>query len=560
MMQALTRHISPGWLLVAPFFLVVVAFYLGPLANILWLSVTDPEPGLGNYEKLVENDALARILWTTFRTCAITTVFSVGIGYCLAYAMVHAHRKNQNIMLTLLLISFWISVLVRTFAWLMLLGHNGLVNNGMEAIGLIDRPVRFMRNELGVLIGMVHYMVPYAVLPLMANMQTLDPRVMAASRNLGASGAQTFRRIYLPLTIPGLVASSLLVFILSLGFYVTPADPWRGQGADGGRIYQRAASGDAPMGHRRDAGHADADRGAGASMDHVAVHAALGRLRRGGDAMRPGLFAKLNVVGAWLALLFLVLPALIAIPVSLTPKRFLSMPKGEYSLRHFENLFTSPEWLSSFAQSGIIAASTALLATTLGTLCAIGLWRVTSRYTEVVRAFLLLPLIIPQIISAMVFYRLLVPMGLIDSYPGLILAHTVLATPLVLITVSASLANFDPQARTGQPQPRGAVVGDDAACDPAVDQARRGGRGAFRLHPELGRDRRHALHLEIHRLHPAPADVERHPREHRPDRGGGRRRADRRHASGLRHLRPAGAPSRADGCCRGITHELPREP
>jgi len=223
MMQALTRHISPGWLLVAPFFLVVVAFYLGPLANILWLSVTDPEPGLGNYEKLVENDALARILWTTFRTCAITTVFSVGIGYCLAYAMVHAHRKNQNIMLTLLLISFWISVLVRTFAWLMLLGHNGLVNNGMEAIGLIDRPVRFMRNELGVLIGMVHYMVPYAVLPLMANMQTLDPRVMAASRNLGASGAQTFRRIYLPLTIPGLVASSLLVFILSLGFYVTPA-------------------------------------------------------------------------------------------------------------------------------------------------------------------------------------------------------------------------------------------------------------------------------------------------------------------------------------------------
>ena len=222
-MQALTRHISPGWLLVAPFFLVVVAFYLGPLANILWLSVTDPEPGLGNYEKLVENDALARILWTTFRTCAITTVFSVGIGYCLAYAMVHAHQKNQNIMLTLLLISFWISVLVRTFAWLMLLGHNGLVNNGMEAIGLIDRPVRFMRNELGVLIGMVHYMVPYAVLPLMANMQTLDPRVMAASRNLGANGVQTFRRIYLPLTIPGLVASSLLVFILSLGFYVTPA-------------------------------------------------------------------------------------------------------------------------------------------------------------------------------------------------------------------------------------------------------------------------------------------------------------------------------------------------
>jgi putative spermidine/putrescine transport system permease protein len=161
--------------------------------------------------------------------------------------------------------------------------------------------------------------------------------------------------------------------------------------------------------------------------------------------MKPGLFERLNRVGAWMVLLFLVLPALIAIPVSLTPKRFLSMPEGEYSLRHFKTLFTSPDWLSSFAQSGIIAASTAMLATTLGAMCAIGLWRVTSRYSNIVRAFLLLPLIIPQIISAMVFYRLLVPMGLIDSYPGLILAHTVLATPLVLITVSASLANFDPR-------------------------------------------------------------------------------------------------------------------
>jgi putative spermidine/putrescine transport system permease protein len=201
----------------------VVAFYLGPLVNILWLSVTDPEPGLGNYERLFTTDALVRILWTTFRICLVTTIFSVLIGYCLAYAMVHAHQRNQNIMLTLLLVSFWISVLVRTFAWLMLLGRNGVVNNSLETIGLISEPIAFMRNELGVLIGMVHYMIPYAVLPLMATMQTLDPRVMAASRNLGASGPQTFRRIYLPLTIPGLVAASLLVFILSLGFYVTPA-------------------------------------------------------------------------------------------------------------------------------------------------------------------------------------------------------------------------------------------------------------------------------------------------------------------------------------------------
>ncbi len=161
--------------------------------------------------------------------------------------------------------------------------------------------------------------------------------------------------------------------------------------------------------------------------------------------MRTSVFASINRVWAWLLLLFLVLPALVAIPVSLTPKRFLSMPKGDFSLRHFEKLFNSADWLSSFAQSAIIAISTALLASVLGTLCAIGLWRVSSKYSEVVRAFLLLPLIIPQIISAMALYRLWIPMGLLDSYSGLILAHTILATPMVLITVSASLANFDPK-------------------------------------------------------------------------------------------------------------------
>ena len=222
-MLALCKHISPGWWLVAPFFLLVACLYLGPLLNILWLSFSDPEPGVQNYAKLVERDTLARIMWTTIRICVITTGFAVVLGYSIAYAMVHAYRREQSYMLTFLLVSFWISILVRTFSWLMLLGRKGLVNESLEAIGLISEPVAFMRNELGVLIGMVHYMIPYAVLPLLVNMQTLDQRVVSASRNLGASASQTFFRIYLPMTTPGIVASALLVFILSLGFYVTPA-------------------------------------------------------------------------------------------------------------------------------------------------------------------------------------------------------------------------------------------------------------------------------------------------------------------------------------------------
>ena len=212
-----------GWLLVLPLLALVILMFAGPLANILWLSVTDPEPGLSNFAALIEKESLRRLIWTTLRVCLITTVLSVLLGYSIAYAMARANDSARQKMLLFLLISFWISVLVRTFSWLMLLGRNGLVNNGLQSIGLITEPIPFVRNELGVLIGMVHYMIPYAVLPILASMQSIDGRVLSASRNLGADGTQTFWRIYLPLTKPGLIAGALLVFILSLGFYVTPA-------------------------------------------------------------------------------------------------------------------------------------------------------------------------------------------------------------------------------------------------------------------------------------------------------------------------------------------------
>jgi len=150
-------------------------------------------------------------------------------------------------------------------------------------------------------------------------------------------------------------------------------------------------------------------------------------------------------VVAWIVVIFLVAPGLVAIPVSFTPNDYLSMPQGEYSLRHFATFFTDGGWLGSLWQSTVIALLTALLSTVVGTLCAVGLWRISSRASELIRAFLLLPLIIPPIVSAMAFYRMWIPLGILDSYPGLVLADTILATPIVLITVSASLATFDPR-------------------------------------------------------------------------------------------------------------------
>lgn len=146
---------------------------------------------------------------------------------------------------------------------------------------------------------------------------------------------------------------------------------------------------------------------------------------------------------AWMALLFLLLPIFVSAPISLTPERFLTLPKDEITFGNYVNLFTNEKWTSSIFQSFVVAVCSTILATVLGTLCAIGLWRIASRTSELVRGFVLLPLIVPTIVSALAFYRIFVELRLLDSYPGIILAHAVLSVPYVVITVSTSLASFD---------------------------------------------------------------------------------------------------------------------
>jgi putative spermidine/putrescine transport system permease protein len=121
------------------------------------------------------------------------------------------------------LLPLWISVLVRSFAWITLLRNRGVINNALMGLGVIDSPLALMWNELGIVIGMVHYMLPFGILPLLANMRRINPALVAAARGLGASRTEAFWRVFLPLSTPGIIAATILVFIFSLGFFVTPA-------------------------------------------------------------------------------------------------------------------------------------------------------------------------------------------------------------------------------------------------------------------------------------------------------------------------------------------------
>lgn len=211
------------WLLILVPLVLLTVFYLYPLSQVLWLSITVPKLGLGNYALLFTNAAVRHIIGTTARICVLTTVVTMVLGYLVAYVILHVSRTHEAWILFLVLLSFWISVLVRAFAWVTLLHPGGVVNSLLLELGLIAKPLQLVRNELGVDLGMIHYMIPYAVLPLYANMRGIDRRLVPAARGLGASPLQAFLQVYLPLSVPGIVGAGILVFIFSLGFYVTPA-------------------------------------------------------------------------------------------------------------------------------------------------------------------------------------------------------------------------------------------------------------------------------------------------------------------------------------------------
>jgi len=211
------------WVLILVPLGLISVFYLYPLSQVLWLSVSLPKFGLDNYALLFTNAAVQHIVGTTARICVVTTLVTMVLAYLVAYVVLHVSQTHEAWILFFVLLSFWISVLVRAFVWLTLLHPGGVVNSLLLGLGIVDKPLALVRNEFGVILGMIHYMIPYAVLPLYANMKNIDRRLVPAARGLGASPLQAFLRVYLPLSVPGIAGAGILVFIFSLGFYVTPA-------------------------------------------------------------------------------------------------------------------------------------------------------------------------------------------------------------------------------------------------------------------------------------------------------------------------------------------------
>jgi ABC-type spermidine/putrescine transport system permease subunit I len=211
---------------ILPLLLLFLIFFDAPLMLTLGWSFREGRGGgttIGHYLDVLQSPLYLPVVWRTFFIAGMVTSVCALLGYPLALWMSRLPTTRQLVALGCVIVPFWVSILVRTYAWIVVLGNGGMVNRALQDLGLTETPISFLYNEFGVVVGMTNVLLPYLVLPLYAAMLRVDNRLLQVAATLGASARQIFWRVYLPITLPALAASMVLVFILSLGFYITPA-------------------------------------------------------------------------------------------------------------------------------------------------------------------------------------------------------------------------------------------------------------------------------------------------------------------------------------------------
>jgi putative spermidine/putrescine transport system permease protein len=463
---------------VVPALLVLVVVYGYPAINLIAQSLDAPLWSLQHYRETFEPPFWTLVI-RTFVISAEVTGFCVLLGYPLAYAMLTASARWRRIIVLAVMLPLWTSTLVRCLAWMIILGQAGVVNQLLQGAGLIEQPLELLYTRFAVLIGFVHVMLPFFVFPLYGVLTRLDLQLVDAARSMGASRPRAFLSVFLPLSLPGVASGTILIFILCLGYLVTPA--LLGGLSDTTYVMMIAREVTVALNWNLAAAmslvllvltiipvlmfgrlvgfslgsNANPATGISGWLGRFAVWLATRFVRSApratpGSGSTPrarrrasgGLGPRLSVyVG--IMLVFLFFPLLLLVPLSLGAASYLEFPPSHLSLRWFESYLSRGDWLESTWTSLQIAASTSAFATLLGTSAAVGLSRAKSRWVGVAFAFLMSPLVVPHMVIAVGLYFELVRLKLSGTMTGLFLAHLVIALPVVVIIVLGALRSTD---------------------------------------------------------------------------------------------------------------------
>ncbi len=457
---------------------LAVAFFV-PVTAILVLAVWSPGGGfsLAALGRIAGTPVYGAILRRTLEISLWTTALSLLGGLPIALLIHRLRGGARTAVYLMVLLPFWTSFLVKSFAWLVLLGKNGAINALLTALTGAPAGGSMLFNLGAVLVGMVHGLTPFAVLTILPVLESIDPRLLPAARSLGARPVEAFVRVLLPLAVPGIAAAGLIVFVTSVGFFIVPAllggprqtmvasviiemvqDLLNWPLASAAALlmfavvaalfglYVRAFGIETLIGRARGgrpraaAGGLDAarlgwNRRLWSAWDRLAVPA--GRLPGVQAFWRAG--AGLVVAGL---VLFLVLPALFLIPVSFSTSGIIDWPPRLFSWRWYAALDTTA-WRSAAIRSATVAAATGALSLALAYPAAAWFVRRARRSRVPVLTLLIAPMIVPRIIVAIGLFYLFARLGLVGSSLGLVLGHTVIAFPFVLITMIAVVQAYD---------------------------------------------------------------------------------------------------------------------
>ncbi|MFQ3458345.1 ABC transporter permease subunit [Bradyrhizobium sp. UFLA01-814] len=466
--------------LTLPAFAILLAVFGIPIVLLFLTSLNAPAFSLVNYQAFLRQPANVRVLFQTIEVSAVATAICVIIGYPTAYLITTASTRVRTALLVLVVIPYLTSLLVRTYAWIVILGDRGLINNLLINLGLISSPLPLIYNRMAVYIGMVHIMLPVMILPLVSVMLGIDKSLVAAARSMGARPLAAFWRVFFPLSLPGVRSGSVLVFVLCLGFYITPTA--LGGLRDALLSTFIAAQVSSSFNMARTAAAAFILLGIAAVMLSLIGLDLSGTQGRAAQPVQKlwwswlpsfgTLFLYLNELTApyrakrwttklyqagtdrrWpmtigtlfvvLVMFYLLFPSLVVIVMSFSNGTFLEFPPSALSLRWYRSFFGDPSWTGAAWTSVQIGLAVAILSTIVGTLAAYGLSRTFPRLRSFLTMLILTPITFPSIVVGIAAYLGLLNLGLIGTKSGIILTHSVGAVGYVVVIVSATLANFD---------------------------------------------------------------------------------------------------------------------
>ncbi len=424
-----------------------------------------------------------RVAWTTTFISLLTTAITLVVSFPLAWMISRSKGARKLLLILLVLVPFLTSVLVRTFSWVVILGRNGLINSALRGLGLTERPLGMLFTTGSVVVALVHVTIPLMVFSLVTAMQRIDTRTLLVARSLGAGPAAAFFRVVVPLSVPGIRSGAVLVFLYTMASFIAPAvlggthqtmlaQVIQSQ-IESGYNWSLAASLGlvlavialvvvAIMGvvARWATPYLHARPRPATGPEHLGLATAVLREHLSTRHLIPPALRRVVRVGAaigrraYLPLIavFLVLPLVVLIPVAFTSDNTIIFPPRGYSLRWFESVLTSPEWMDAALTSLRIGTVVAVAATVLAVLLVLGLGRRRNPITGVIESIVMAPLSVPAVVFALgaylaysqVFRWTARAVRLTDNEVGIMIAHTALVLPFAFVLVSAAYVGVDP--------------------------------------------------------------------------------------------------------------------